>query len=183
MSGPQGAPPLLRRPVDHIGYVVDDISAAVDRWAAAGIGPFFVLPHVRFDALHRRGDPCLFDHTAAFARWGAIGVELQQLHAVEPAGLARDLRAGTGNGVNHVSYVSPEPEADSERLEAAGWPLALLCRSGPIEDRLHVAPFLGHLIEIHRASPQLAEFWAMVTRAADGWDGSEPLRVVAPPAP
>jgi len=37
---------------------------------------------------------------------------------------------------------------------------------------------LGHDIEIHDDVPGLRDFFAMVTGAADGWDGSEQLRPV-----
>jgi hypothetical protein len=37
---------------------------------------------------------------------------------------------------------------------------------------------LGHDLEIHIDSQGLREVFAMVTGAAEGWDGSEPLRLV-----
>ena len=70
---------LLRREVDHLGYIVEDIPTAVEGWARLGVGPFFHIPNVDFEVLHRRDEPCVFEHSAAFARWGDIGLELQQI--------------------------------------------------------------------------------------------------------
>jgi catechol 2,3-dioxygenase-like lactoylglutathione lyase family enzyme len=74
----------------HVGYWVDDLDTAVDAWRRdLGVGPFLVLRHVTFDrfVLTLDGQPpvtdVVFDHSAAFAAWGSIVVELGQIHAID----------------------------------------------------------------------------------------------------
>ena len=37
---------------------------------------------------------------------------------------------------------------------------------------------LGHMLEIYEKSDQLLGFYEMVRSASDGWDGSDPVRVL-----
>ena len=73
----------------HIGYWVPDLEAAVAKAVRMlGIGPFLVHRHVAFDTFRMADgteitDPAFFDHTAAFAAWGPIVLELAEVHSVD----------------------------------------------------------------------------------------------------
>ena len=73
----------------HIGYWVDDLDAAMKRWHRdLGVGPFQVIEHVRFEEFvltidGQQHHDVVFDHAAAFAAWGPIVVELNQVHAID----------------------------------------------------------------------------------------------------
>lgn len=173
---------MLSRPVSHVSWVVADLPRAVAFWAQTfGAGPFHVLERISFDALEHRGGPAVLDHTAAFGQWGSIAVELQQVFDVQPPALAERI-AGGAPRVNHVAYVSPDVEGDSARLEAAGMPCFMHAKLGPVEVTFHDAPALGHAIELHRESDHIHAFFGAIARAADGWDGRDPLRLGPPPA-
>jgi len=71
-------------PLHHVGYWVDDLDAAMKQWHRdLDVGPFDVIEHVPFeefvltDGGQARAD-VVFDHSAAFAAWGPIVVELGQ---------------------------------------------------------------------------------------------------------
>ena len=108
----------------HVGYWVDDLDAAMERASRTlDVGPFLVHPHVAFDSFTLADgteitDPDYFDHSAAFAAWGPIVLELGVVHTVHP-----DLEAAyairTGE-VGHVSWVVDDLEAESRRLGALG---------------------------------------------------------------
>ena len=83
---------------------------------------------------------------------------------------------GKGHAVNHVAFETATPEEDSARLEELGMPLFLFADFGPVQDRIHYAPFLGHAVEVHRESAFLTDFWNMIEGASKDWDGSDPLR-------
>lgn len=170
---------LLGRRVSHVGYIVEDIPTAVDRWGIVGVGPFFVIENAVFDSVESYGKPGIFKHSGAFSWWGEFGLELHQIEDVQPADAAAKLGVGGGQAVNHVAIETPTAEEDSARLEELGMPMFLLAKVGPIEDRLHWAPFLGHAIEIHQQSEFLTDFWRKIAAAAKDWDGSEPLRPLA----
>jgi hypothetical protein len=100
----RGVPPspclgALPRPIHHIGFHVPDLRAAVDTWVTVyGAGPFYLLEHVAFDECTSGGTPAVFDHSAAFGQWGAVPVELQQVHDLRPAELASLVTAVTAAG-------------------------------------------------------------------------------------
>jgi hypothetical protein len=62
-------------------------------------------------------------------------------------------------------------------LDERGLPQYLSSEFGGNETTLHDASAtLGHDIEIHAENEGLRGFFGMVSGAAEGWDGSEPLR-------
>ena len=73
----------------HVGYWVDDLDSAQAQWGQAlGVGPFQVIEHVPFEEFvltvgGQRYDDVVFDHSAAFAAWGPVVVELGQVHAID----------------------------------------------------------------------------------------------------
>jgi len=168
-------PRLPPRPIHHIAYVVDDIPAAAWMWCKTfGAGPFLTVVRTAGEPPEQDHDgaPARFRPVVAFGQWGAIAVELLRVEAAEPATLAAHFTAP----FNHVAYVSPTPLEDSDRLAALGLPRFLHSRRGDVETLWHAIPQLGHAVEIHRATPQLEAFFGAVAAAAEGWDGSEPLR-------
>src|SRR5712691_7717451 len=126
-----------RRPIHHVGYVVDDIPRAVE-WAVAtlGAGPFFGIEHLAFDECTYEGEPAAYDHSSAFGAWGPITVELTVVHSAQPPALAELLGGGAPPAgsprVGHVGWLTDDLEAESAALEAAGLPLFHTGRSGPV---------------------------------------------------
>ena len=167
----------------HLGYWVDDLDEAVDRAVhTLGIGPFLVHRHVRFDEFTLAdgttvGDPAYFDHTAAFAAWGPVVLELGVVHSVDPA-LAGAYRIRTGE-VGHVSWVVEDLAGESRRLAQLGCALIHTARSGAVEVAWHDGGSLfPHPIEVHRAGAPILGMHSRLSALADGWDGSEPLRAI-----
>jgi hypothetical protein len=175
---------LPRHSIQHVCYIVEDIPNAVDRWVGAfGAGPFFwVGRHITYDEWHFRGEPCVLDHSAVIGRWGDIFVELSQIHELSPASFEALFlgHAGSG-GVGHISYIADDAVAENERLDELGMPSFFYGRQGPIEVTFHECDLLGHAIEIHQSGALIDGLFGAVAAAADGWDGSDPLRELAPP--
>jgi catechol 2,3-dioxygenase-like lactoylglutathione lyase family enzyme len=174
---------LHDRPLHHVAYLVDDLPTAVEQWVAAtGAGPFIHLgDHVTFEETLLDGAPCAFDHASAIGRWGPVFLELMQLHEDVTPALERRLRPPGGAGgarVAHVAYLAEDPVAESARLEAAGMPQFLELREGAVRIAVHEAPLLGHPIEVHEDSEAINGLFATIAAAAEGWDGSDPLRAV-----
>jgi catechol 2,3-dioxygenase-like lactoylglutathione lyase family enzyme len=143
------------RSLHHVGYWVDDLAEAQSRWAGElGVGPFQVIEHVPFDSFAvADGDQVrrdvVFDHSAAFAAWGPVVVELDQVHAIDDR-----LAAAYGvvpGAVGHVSWVVPDVARESARLAAAGCALINTACSGPISVAWHHGgPLFPHPIELHQ---------------------------------
>jgi hypothetical protein len=76
--------------------------------------------------------------------------------------------------------VPPSEVADLRRsLDERGLSQYLSSQLGEVDTTLHDASAVfGHDIEILVDSDGLRDFFEMVSGAAQGWDGSEPLRPV-----
>lgn len=162
------------RTVRHIGYVVDSIPEAVAFLSRTfGAGPFYSPGRITLDeVVGPDGEPAIFDHTNAFGRWGDIVVELQEMHQVEPPALREKLC----RSFNHVAILAEDPQAESERLSELGLPLLVHCIDGPVEVTFHDVPALGFAIEIHKDTDFIRNAHEQILKAAEGWDGTEPLR-------
>ena len=119
--GPAGPGPAGgSRGLHHIGYWTDDLHAAMAQATRLlGVGPFQVLEHVDLGDFRFRGEPATLDHSAAFAAWGPVLLELDQVHKVRPAALAEALNVRPGT-VSHVAWTTGDLGAEREHLAAAG---------------------------------------------------------------
>lgn len=167
----------------HLGFVVDDLEHAALHWhGTAGVGPFLVLPHVRFDELAVHGRPARFDHTRAFAVHGPLFIELQIIHRVDPVSALDSLNASGPAGLHHVGYVVDDLAAQSARLACAGLPRTVVASTEGLDIVMHDAtPLTGATIELHRESPRLRSLFDRVRSLAEDWDGRELL--IEAPAP
>ncbi len=155
----------------HVGYWVDDLGSALTRWSQdLGVGPFQVIEHVAFEEFvltvgGQRYDDIVFDHSAAFAAWGPVVVELGQVHAIDDRlaaayGLAQGAYGPGVNGpgaVSHVSWVVPDVARESARLARLGCRLINTAQSGPISVAWHDGgPLFPHPIELHQHNDVIA---------------------------
>ena len=174
------SPSVTRPAIHHVGYVVASLERDVPRFAAAfGAGPFFAMEHIAFDEVTYRGAPAVYDHSSAFGRWGEIIVELTEVHDAQPAGL-RDALTAPGAGIGHVAWLAESLPAETERLRAAGLKPFHTGRTGPASAVwFDGGPLFGHPVEVLERREELLGFYAMVRSAAEGWDGSDPLRIMS----
>ena len=172
--------PQLGEP-HHSAYVVDDIETTVNRLVdQLGAGPFFLMENVPLENVLSRGEPAEFVHNSAFGYCGDGAIELIETVSLAPERVEKGFSAPRPR-IQHVAYVVPSTEVVDLRsaLDARGLPQYLSTWLGDVETTLHDASaVLGHDIEIHAHNDGLHGFFAMVKAAAEGWDGSEPLRPV-----
>jgi methylmalonyl-CoA/ethylmalonyl-CoA epimerase len=165
----------------HYAYVVEDLEATAKRLGdRLGAGPFFLIEGVPLEHVRSRGEPAEFAHNSAFGACGGGVIELIQPVRLAPERVEERF-SGPFPRVHHVAYVlSPAEVADVRRsLDERGLPQYLSSRFGDVETTLHDASaILGHDIEIHVDNEGLHGFFGMVSGAAEGWDGSDPLRRV-----
>jgi Glyoxalase/Bleomycin resistance protein/Dioxygenase superfamily len=153
----------------HIGYWVDDLSIACAQWTVdLDVGPFEVVEHVAFSSFELFVDgtvdrDVVFDHSAAFAIWGPLVVELGQVHSIdERLAAAYGLRAGA---VSHVSWIVDDLAAESARLEGLGCTLINTARTGPVAVAWHHGgPLFPHPIEVHAHSDVIETMHDRLTR-------------------
>jgi glyoxalase/bleomycin resistance protein/dioxygenase superfamily protein len=145
--------------IQHIGYVVEDLPSAIERFARdLGAGPFRVMEHIPLQATFE-GAPAHYDHSSAFAAWGPIVVELTQVHDAQPAGLAAAFTQ-PGAGLGHIGVLADDQAAEVTRLEALGMHVFHTGRTGPVSAVwLNGGPF-GHPVEVLQRVPELDAFYA-----------------------
>lgn len=174
-------------PLHHVGYWVDDLTSAIERAVRTlGVGPFLVHEHVAFDRFTMADgtevdDPGFFDHSAAFAAWGPVVLELGQVHTID-----QDLSSAYGvgaGGLGHVSWVVEDLAAETERLEALGCPLIHTAQSGAVSVAWHAGgDAFPHPIEVHHAAPPILGMHDRLAALAAGWDGRVLTQPMRPPA-
>jgi hypothetical protein len=129
-----------------------------------------------FDEVTFDGRPAVYDHSSAFGAWGAILVELTQVHDAQPAGL-RDALVAPGGGVGHVAFVVPSLPDEVARLCDLGLQPFHTGRTGPASAVwLHGGSLFGHPVEVLQERQEILGFYAMVRQASRDWEGSDPLR-------
>ncbi len=168
-------------PVMQLGFVVPDLEAAASHWARLGVGPFFLLEHIRFAECRYQGAPVDFDMSVAVGQWGPVQVELIRQHDATPS-IYTDFDGSRSGGLQHVGVMTESVEAHLERLAPHGiLPVQQGATANGIRfayvntDRLPGAQ-PGGMIELIEHGPAIDGFFAMVREAAGTWDGSRPLR-------
>jgi methylmalonyl-CoA/ethylmalonyl-CoA epimerase len=166
----------------HYAYVVENIEATVERLAKQlGAGPFFLVENVPLENVTSRGEPAEFVHHSAFGYCGGGPIELMEIVRLVPERIERHFSA-VRPAVHHVAWTVPPASVKDLRreLEDRGLPEYLSAQLGEVDSTLHDASAsLGHDIEIHVDSQGLRDFFQSVRDAAEGWNGTEPLRPAA----
>ena len=168
---------VLGAPV-QIAYAVNDLDLAATEWRRHfGAGPFFISEHIALSEVRYRGAPGSFDHSSAYGQWGEVMVELVKDHTVGPSAVA-DVVGPGGSGLHHLAYFVDDFASAQSALIGAGWPEVLwaVTPSGVAFAFHDASATLGHMVEIYQGIPALTGFYAMVRDAAQGWDGSDPIR-------
>ena len=158
-------------------WVVEDLEKAMFAWTHnCGVGPFFVAEHVPMERLVYRGRPAAIDCTIALAQSGRTQIELIVQHCDGPS-IYRDLIPKGRSGFHHLAVVCEEYERDLAHYQAAGSQVAM---TGLFADMrfayVDASAELGCVIELLEDKPVIREHFEMIARAAENWDGSNPVR-------
>ncbi|MCP5181730.1 MAG: VOC family protein [Pseudomonadales bacterium] len=165
-------------PLAQTAYFVPDIrKAALDAHRRFGAGPFFVVSHIELSKGTHRGKDCPFVHSSAYGQWGDVMMELVQQESDGPSPF-RDMFAPGESGLHHMAAIVPDQQAAYAHYRQTGLEVVTIAHTltGTEFAFVDARATLGHMIEVYQASPGLLGFYAMVKEAAQGWDGSDPVR-------
>jgi hypothetical protein len=159
------------------GYVVRDLDRAIAAWLDAGVGPWLVLPHLTQTGSVYRGRPTAPVASFAFANSGDLQIELIEQEDDSPSAYREFLDAG-GEGFHHLAWWAEDFEAVARAAEEAAWPVVHEGDTGGMArfayyDPGGVTSTVVEVMELTDATRWLAD---TVRRAADTWDGSDPVR-------
>ena len=164
--------------IRQLGYVVDDIESAMDHWSRVlGVGPFFYNPRVPIVNYRYGGEGFEPHNSVALANSGGVQVELIQTRNDVPS-MYRDFKRGGRTGLQHVAYWTQNYDADLARLQAQGFNVLM---SGEVGADGRFAYFdvehhPGSVIELSEVMGPKGTMFRLIREAAEGWDGSDPVR-------
>jgi catechol 2,3-dioxygenase-like lactoylglutathione lyase family enzyme len=165
------------KPVQIAYHVPDPEQAARGFASAFGWGPFFLFEHIALSRCLYRGAAASFDHSSAYGQAGELMIELITQHD-ESRSVLRDLYARDEVGVHHVAHFVANLQDTLDQVRAAGDEIALdaCTATGTRFAMLDTTRQLGHMVELYEPAGDLLKFYRYVRRAAEGWDGAQPLR-------
>ncbi len=165
------------RSIFQNAWVVPDVEAAAMRWVREmGVGPFFVIEYPgTFRSLTYRGEPAELKMTVALAQAGPTQIELIQPH-VESCVYHDSVPVGQ-SGFHHVCVWTHDMVADTAYFEGLGYDLVCHGQTSRSEfGYFDTRPLMGCMLEVVGYNEAVVERFAEIARAAEGWNGKEPLR-------
>jgi len=162
----------------QLGFVVDDLIAAAERWVRVfGVGPFHVLPRMEIASTYRGADS-MVDMQVAVAQAGPVQIELIQQHCDRPS-IYRDLFAVGETGLHQLSTVTTDYDAKKAHYEGLGYELAseIEARGQRVAFFDTVADF-GFMVEVTEEVPGFLDQLAAISETCAHWDGADPVRIL-----
>lgn len=164
--------------IRQIGYVVKDIEAAMAHWSKVlGVGPWFYAPSVPVEKFSYLGKPSAVQTSVALANSGPLQIELIQPRNDAPS-IYRDFLLSGREGAQHVAYWTTTFEADLARLTKQGFEVVMQGEVGRNGRYVYFGTegHPGTVVELSEVLGPKGTMFRMIREAAEGWDGSDPVR-------
>lgn len=165
-------------PIRQLGYVVDDIEAAMAHWYdVMGVGPWYYNPKVPIEDYLYDGKAYEVHNSVALANSGPVQVELIQTRNDAPS-MYRDFKQAGHLGLQHVAFWTQNYDGDLARMEADGFSQKM---SGKVGENGRFVYFdreahPGTVIELSEVVGPKGRLFDLIREASNGWDGSDPVR-------
>ncbi len=166
-------------PVRQVGYVVKDITTAMDRWAALGVGPWFYKEAVETTEFSYYGKASQLPRLSiALANSGYMQIELIQQRDDAPT-LYRDSLARNGECAQHVAYWTADRfDEYCHQLRELGY---VEGHAGRMGKRGRFAYYVRSdvpslMVEVSESTGGKAEYFESIRLASIDWDGRNPIR-------
>ena len=164
--------------VRQLGYVVEDIRAALEHWTRImGVGPFYLLSDREIQNFTYNGTSYPMLLTGAVAFSGSLQIELIQQINDSPSMFREFLEVG-GGGLHHLGFWSDDADALCEKVLEMGY---VVGQSGEVVQgerfyylRTEMHP--GTVVEISQVGDLKRQFYSFLQDEATRWDGSDPVR-------
>lgn len=163
--------------VRQLGYVVDDLDAAVEHWVQVmNAGPFFLIKHCALKDQLFRGQPSNVDVDIALGNSGDVQIELIYQHNDVPS--IYNESAATGHvGLHHFGLMPADYEKSRAYYTDLGYKAAFQATvSGAELVYFDTRAAIGHYTELWQMSDVFDDVARLVEAAAVNWDGRDPLR-------
>jgi hypothetical protein len=105
----------------QLGHVVPDVRAAIDEWAATGIGPWQVIEDYPVESWRYRGARTEIPIDVALAWSGTVQIELIAPRNEAPSMYREFLAERPGGGLQHYGFRCPDYPTSLAAALRAGW--------------------------------------------------------------
>jgi len=162
----------------QLGFYVDDVVAAAERWTRVfGVGPFSLLPR-RISSSTYRGRTCPIDVQVAAAQAGPVQIELVQQFDDQPS-IYRDLFPSGAIGLHQLCTVTDDYDAKRAHYVDLGYEIVSeIDAHGFRVAYVDTTADFGFFTEVVASSPAILEQFARLSRMAEDWDGRDPVRIL-----
>ena len=165
------------RTIFQNAWVVPDVEAACLKWVQEmGVGPFFLTEYRGvFSNVSYRGQAAELDMIVALAQAGPVQIELIQPLVAQCA--YRDSVPEGELGFHHMCVWTHDIDADTAYFESLGYPAANRGAVGETQFAYYdTRPLMGCMLEVVTMNDGVVARFADIAAAADGWDGTQPIR-------
>jgi len=175
---------LLGNPA-HQCYVYPNFDKALEKFAAAGIGPFFVFDGVGV-MCHYRSEQHPFTSRVAFVYSGNSCIEIITPNVGGRSPYDEFLSRNPHGGLHHIAYYSDDFDATLAMMEKAGKPLRTVVEmrdpASGIQIEIYCEPVgVEDPVSYQLMRPGPIDSWfAAIHKAAAEWDGTDPIRDARP---
>ncbi len=172
------APSLRNRNYVQLCWVVHDLEAAIGHWVkTSGAGPFFVFEELHFEDGIYRGRPSdIQPCRAAIGQLGDMQIELV-VPGDDGPGIWTDLVQRGQSGFHHTGLYCTDYAAERAAYLDAGAEMAFEgLMMGAKTCYIDTVKTLGFMTELITANPIAEMVFGEFRKAAEGWDGSDPIR-------
>ena len=167
---------ILPGAVCQNGYVVTDLDQAIERWVAAGVGPWFTMREAEQSNCTFRGEPSSPVLSIAWSNSGDQQIELIQVHDDGPSVYREFLDEGHV-GIHHVSFWVDDYDDVATRAADAGWTTVQSGDGGGVARFAYLDIGVGGtIVEIMELNAGTRGMNDMIRDAARDWDGTDPVR-------
>jgi hypothetical protein len=159
-------------------WIVPDLDEGIGHWLkATGAGPFFVFDELHFDDGLYRGRPAdVQPCRAAIGQHGDMQIELVEPLDAGP-GIWTEVVPKGKAGFHHVGLYCHDYDAERAACLASGAKMAFEgLMMGARTCYIDTVGTLGFMTELITANPVAESVFAAFRQAAEGWDGSDPIR-------
>jgi hypothetical protein len=157
------------------------MEAALQHWTAVlGVGPFYYVEKVDLDWFTHRSEAHQPNMSIALANSGPLQIELICQRDDTPS-MYQEFLASGDEGLQHVAYWSTHYQTDYDAMTDAGYQPVQEGQIGGPQGRFVYFDSAGHrgtVLELSDISGAKGKFFEHIRHAADGWDGSRPVRNV-----
>ena len=157
----------------QLGFVVDDLIAAADRWARVfGVGPFHVMPRVNSSCRYRGAD-CSVDIHIAVAQAGPVQIELIRDYTDGPS-VFRDV-----HGLHQLSTLTRDYDGKKAHYTRLGYqPVCEFTSPGQRVAFYDTIDDFGFFTEVVEEKASFQANLAAIARTCAEWEGTDPIRIL-----